>query len=92
MLPDGKSFIVAAGTQRSSIWLHDEKAGDKQITSEGYAFAPTLSPDGKKVYYLRRARGSHSYLNGELWVSQCGNRDRGAPIPQFGSHPLLVIS
>jgi eukaryotic-like serine/threonine-protein kinase len=69
MLPDGKSFVVAAGTQQSSIWLHDEKTGDKQITSEGYIFAPTLSPDGKKVYYLRRAGGSHSYANGELWVS-----------------------
>lgn len=73
MLPDGKSFIVAAGTQQSPIWLHDEKIGDKQITSEGYAFAPTLSPDGKKNYYLRRARGSHSYLNGELWISDVEN-------------------
>lgn len=69
ILPDGKSFIVAAGTQQSSIWLHDDKTGDRQITSEGYVFAPTLSPDAKKLYYLRRARGSHSYLNGELWVS-----------------------
>jgi len=69
MMPDGKSFIVAAGTQRSSIWLLDEKTGDKQITSEGFAFAPALSPDGTKVYYLRRAPGTHSYINGELWVS-----------------------
>src|SRR5882724_4267415 len=70
MMPDGKSFIVAAGTQVSSIWLHDEKIGDKQITSEGYAFAPLLSPDQTKVYYLRRAPASHAYTNGELWVSE----------------------
>ena len=69
MMPDGKSFIVAAGTQRSSIWLHDEKTGDKQVTSEGYAFGPKVVPDGSKVYYLRRASGTHSYINGELWVS-----------------------
>jgi eukaryotic-like serine/threonine-protein kinase len=69
MMPDGKSFITTAGAQQSSIWLHDDKAGESQITSEGYSFLPVLSPDGKKVYYLRRAAGSHSYFSGELWVS-----------------------
>jgi serine/threonine protein kinase len=69
MMPDGKSFITTAGTQQSAIWLHDDKTGEKQITSEGYSFFPTLSPDGKKVYYLRRVSGSHSYFSGELWVS-----------------------
>lgn len=69
MMPDGKSLIVAAGAQQSSIWLHDNKAGDRQITSEGYTFAPILSPDAKKVYYLRRAGGSRSFVYGELWVS-----------------------
>ena len=69
MMPDGKSLIVAAGAQQSAIWLHDSKTGDKQVTFEGYAFSPTLSPDGKKVYYLRRMGGSRSIVNGELWVS-----------------------
>jgi eukaryotic-like serine/threonine-protein kinase len=69
MMPDGKSFITTAGTQQSTIWLHDEKRGDKQITSEGYSFLPTLSPDGKKMYSLRRITGSRSYFSGELWVS-----------------------
>ncbi len=69
MMPDGKSFITTAGTQHSAIWLHDDKTGEKQITSEGYSFLPTLSRDGKKVYYLRRVTGSHSYFSGELWVS-----------------------
>jgi hypothetical protein len=49
--------------------LHDDKTGEKQITSEGYSFLPTLSPDGKKIYYLRRVTGSHSYFSGELWIS-----------------------
>ena len=69
VMPDGKSFITTAGTQQSAIWLHDDKTGEKQVTSEGYAFLPTLSPDGKKVYYLGRVTGSHSYFSGELWVS-----------------------
>jgi len=69
MMPGGKSFITTAGTQQSVVWLHDEKAGEKQITSEGYSFFPTLSRDGKKVYCLRRAAGSRSYFSGELWVT-----------------------
>jgi serine/threonine protein kinase len=69
IMPDGKSFITTAGTQQSAIWLHDDNTGEKQITSEGSSFLPTLSPDGKKVYCLRRVSGSHSYFSGELWVS-----------------------
>jgi serine/threonine protein kinase len=72
IMPDGKSFITTAGTQQSAIWLHDDKTGDKQVTSEGYSFFATLSPDGKKVFYLRRVTGSHSYFSGELWVSDLG--------------------
>jgi Tol biopolymer transport system component len=69
IMPDGKSFITTAGTQQSAIWLHEDKAGERQITSEGYSFSPTLSPDGKKVYCLRRVASSRSYFSGELWVS-----------------------
>jgi serine/threonine protein kinase len=69
MMPDGKSFITTSGTQQSVIWLHDEKTGERQITSEGYSFLPTLSPDGKKIYYLQRTTKAHSYFSGELLVS-----------------------
>ncbi|MGC2196850.1 MAG: protein kinase [Terriglobales bacterium] len=68
-MPDGKSLITTAGTQQSAVWLHDDKTGEKQITSEGYSFLPSLSPDGKKVYCLRRVTGSRSYFSGELWAS-----------------------
>ena len=69
MMPDGKSFITSSGIQQSAIWLHSDKAGERQITSEGYSFLPTLSPDGKKIYYLQRTRKAHTYFSGELWVS-----------------------
>jgi Tol biopolymer transport system component len=65
---DGKSLITAAGAQQASIWLHDQQ-GDRQITSEGFAFLPTLSPDGTRLYYLRRTPGSRSFLSGELHVA-----------------------
>jgi len=69
IMPDGKSFITTSGTQQSTIWLHDNKTGERQITSEGYSYLPQLSPDDKKVYCLRRVTGSRSYFSGELWVS-----------------------
>jgi eukaryotic-like serine/threonine-protein kinase len=88
MMPDGKSFITTSGTQQSVIWLHDE-TGEKQITSEGYSFFPTLSRDGKKVYYLRRVTGSHSYFSGELWVSDAAT---GAAKRLFGGLVLTHFS
>jgi Tol biopolymer transport system component len=88
MMPDGKSFITASGTQQSIIWLHDH-TGDRPITSEGYAFLPMLSPDGKKVYYLRRAPSSRSYFSGELWVSDVAT---GAAERLFGGLVLAHFS
>ena len=67
-MPDGKSLITAAGSQEASIWMHDAN-GDRQVTFEGFAFVPTLSPDGKRIYYLRRSAGSRSFLSGELYVA-----------------------
>jgi eukaryotic-like serine/threonine-protein kinase len=51
MAPDGKSLITAVGSQDSTVWFHD-KEGDHQISSEGYASTPSISPDGKSFYYL----------------------------------------
>ena len=69
MMPDGNSFITTSGVQQSAIWWHDDKTGDRQITAEEFSYSPTLSPDGKKVYFLRQVAGSHSYFSAELWVS-----------------------
>jgi eukaryotic-like serine/threonine-protein kinase len=51
MAPDGKSLITAVGSQDSTVWLHDNQ-GDHQISSEGNAVAPSLSSDGKSLFYL----------------------------------------
>ena len=92
MMPDGKSFITTSGTEQSVIWMHSDKTGEKQITSEGYSFLPTLSPNGKKVYYLRRTRDAHSYFSGELWVSDITTGDaeplfRGLVLTHFSISP-----
>jgi eukaryotic-like serine/threonine-protein kinase len=49
---------------QSSIWLHDG-GGDRQISLEGYAFAPKFTPDGKRLLYQVR-KGAAS----ELWVAE----------------------
>ena len=48
---DGRSLVTAVGQQRSAIWLHDSQ-GERQITTEGVTFAPYLSVDGQRLYYL----------------------------------------
>jgi len=75
--PDGRSFVTSIGTSQSTLWVHDSR-GDRQITSEGYVFMPSLSPDGKKLYYLVRSYGLRSWNQGGLWVAdlETGQRQR----------------
>jgi Tol biopolymer transport system component len=49
--PDGRSLVTSIGRRLSSIWIHDT-AGERAITSEGYASAPRLSADGTRAFYL----------------------------------------
>jgi Tol biopolymer transport system component len=44
-------LITSAGNRRSAIWIHDP-AGERAISSEGYALDPRLSRDGTRVFYL----------------------------------------
>ena len=60
MATDGKSFITAVGSQDSTVWLHDNQ-GDHQISSEGDAVAPTLSSDGKSLFYLMSSGQTPGY-------------------------------
>ena len=64
MAPDGRSFITAVGLTQSSVWVHDG-GGDRQVSLEGYAFAPRFTPDGKRLLYQVR-KGAAS----ELWVAE----------------------
>jgi serine/threonine protein kinase len=55
--PDGKSLITSVGRTQGTVWFHDNQ-GDRQLSSEGYAFSPQLSPDGSVLYYLQANRGT----------------------------------
>jgi eukaryotic-like serine/threonine-protein kinase len=80
--PDGRSFVTSIGASQSTVWVHDDR-GDRQLTSEGYGFLPSISPDGKKLYYLVRSFGIRSWNQGGLWVSDMGTGQRHRLLPDF---------
>jgi eukaryotic-like serine/threonine-protein kinase len=82
LAPDGHSFVTSIGASQSTVWLHDSR-GERQITSEGYGLLPSVSPDGKKVYYLLRAGGERHFVSGELWVADLESGTRQRLLPDF---------
>jgi Tol biopolymer transport system component len=55
--PDGQSLVTSLGMRRSSIWIH-ERGEERAIVSEGYSYAPRLSADTQRVYYLLKQTSS----------------------------------
>ena len=82
LAPDGRSLISSVGTEQSTVWLHDPH-GDRQLTSEGYAYTPSVSPDGSKVYYLVRDGSSRAFVGGELWVADTASTHQEKVLPGF---------
>jgi Tol biopolymer transport system component len=80
--PDGRSFVTSIGTSQSTVWVHDTN-GTRQITSEGYGFRPSISPDGRKVYYLVRGAGTGSFISGGLWVVELASGQRQRLLSDF---------
>jgi serine/threonine protein kinase len=89
--PDGRSFVTSIGAGQSSVWIHDSR-GDRQITSEGYSFAPSISPDGKKVYYLIREGGTASFIAGGLWSVDLESGQRQRLLPDFQIRQFAISS
>src|SRR5437867_5524451 len=77
MAPDGRSFITAVGLTQSSVWFHDG-GGDRQVSLEGYAFAPQFTPDGKRLLYQVRKGAST-----ELWVAELDSGRSEPLLPGF---------
>lgn len=80
--PDGRSFVTSIGSGQSTVWIHDSR-GDRQITSEGFAFFPTVSPDGRHLYYLARDGGTRNFRAGGLWVADLESGQRRRLLPDF---------
>ncbi|HZQ52598.1 MAG TPA: winged helix-turn-helix domain-containing protein [Bryobacteraceae bacterium] len=79
---DGKSFLTSVGIRQSTLWLHDAR-GERQITSQGYAWLPKFSPDGKKIYFLLRAQTNRQYVSGELWSADLETGQRARLLRDF---------
>jgi dipeptidyl aminopeptidase/acylaminoacyl peptidase len=79
---DGRSLVTSIGMRQSTVWFHDFR-GDRQVTSEGFALLPTVSPDSKTVYYLLRAEGGHHFASGELWAADLQSGQRRRLFPDF---------
>jgi eukaryotic-like serine/threonine-protein kinase len=82
--PDGKSFFTSIGASQSTVWIHDFK-GNRQITSEGFAVLPSLSSDGKKLYYLVGRPGAQpgEPPMGTLWATDLESGQRQRLLPDF---------
>jgi serine/threonine protein kinase len=89
--PDGRSLVTSVGTRLSAIWIHDA-TGERAISSEGYAFAPRLSLDGTRAFYLlmRDATESSAELRSMDLVS--GKTDSVLPGVLVKSHRSLFGS
>jgi Tol biopolymer transport system component len=80
--PDGRSFVTSIGTSQSTVWVKDDR-GERQLTSEGYGYLPSISPDGVKLYYLVRSFGIRSWNQGALWALDMATGQRNRLLPDF---------
>jgi DNA-binding winged helix-turn-helix (wHTH) protein/Tol biopolymer transport system component len=69
MMPDGQAFITSSGLVDSTLRVHDGR-GEREISSEGFAFAASFSPDDHSLYYLVWSRrDSANFPGGKLMVA-----------------------
>ena len=76
--PDGGSLITSLGRRQSSVWLHDPR-GERLLSAEGFAFDPSLSADGGRVYYLLRRTASSGTAELTMVDVASGRTDRLLP-------------
>jgi serine/threonine protein kinase len=76
--PDGASLITSLGRRQSSVWLHGPR-GERLLSTEGFAFDPSLSADGARVYYLLRRTGTAGTVELTMVDIASGRTDRLLP-------------
>jgi eukaryotic-like serine/threonine-protein kinase len=82
VVPDGSAIISSVGAHQSTVWIHD-RSGERQISAEGYAFVPSFSSDGRKLFYLSRTGSSPVWISGELWSVDLTSSARSRVLPEF---------
>jgi YD repeat-containing protein len=63
--PDGRSLVTSVGLEESEVWIRDA-AGERRISSEGFAHGPKFSPDRKKLFYMTGSGARQGFAVGEL--------------------------
>jgi Tol biopolymer transport system component len=76
--PDGASLITSLGRRQSSVWMQDPR-GERLLSAEGFAFDPSLSADGARVYYLLRRTGTPGTAELTMVDIASGRSDRLLP-------------
>ena len=80
--PDGNSFITAVANKQSSVWVVDGE-NEYQVSSEGYAFDPEFTPDGRYLLY-RILRGPSPVSDvTELWRADLETGSTSQFLPGF---------
>jgi Tol biopolymer transport system component len=60
--PDGRSLLTSIGREQGTIWLHDAN-GERVLATANEAYAPWLSADGRRAYFVEaRASGQSAEL------------------------------
>ncbi len=74
--PDGRSFATSVGDIQSTLWVH--ASDTRQVSFEGFAYLPSFSTDGARLYYLQRSKADRRFVSGELWSAdlRTGTRER----------------
>jgi WD40 repeat protein len=81
--PDGLSVITSVGLRQRTVSVHDS-SGERQISLEGYAYMPRLSPDGKRIYYRVLKSGTFPSVGAsELWVADVESGRAELLLPGF---------
>jgi Tol biopolymer transport system component len=76
--PDG-SLVSSVGQRQSSVWIHDASGQERPLSSEGLAYGPRLSSDGKRVYYLLRQSPATDFAELRVIDLETGRNDRPVP-------------
>jgi serine/threonine protein kinase len=80
---DGRSLITSVGLRQRLVSIHRANV-DRQVSLEGYAYMPTLSPDGQKIYYRILKGGTSPFLGAsELWVLDSASGMKRSLLPGF---------
>jgi serine/threonine protein kinase len=80
---DGRSLITSVGLRQRVVSIHREN-GDRQVSLEGYAYMPSFSPDGQRIYYRILKGGTSPFLGAsELWVADLASGMKRPLLPGF---------